>query len=182
MIHNVSIIKQKYLSLTSGAAHVNSALNKVLLHTESLGEDQLPDLFAEDTGIRARRIRGYAMCIHTEPELIQQQEDVNTGKMRNVILTGKGLRKTATFVGTDMEETARMMEEDHEVRANLTTIVEELILPKYRRDDEREKMRDAIEEKVVAEILQGRCKNNPTNPMFEQYCKAAESFFAAHLN
>lgn len=182
MLRNVRNLKEKYLTLTSGAANVNSELNKLLLHTESLGDDRLPDLFSEDPGIRARRIRGYAMCIHTEPELIQQQEDVNTGKMRNVILTGKGLKKTSTYVGTDMEETARMMEDDHETRAKLTAIVEEQILPKYRRDDEREKMRDAIEEQVVAEILQGRCKNNPTHPMFEKYCKAAESFFAAHLS
>lgn len=182
MLRNIGNLKEKYLTLTSGAANVNSELNRMLLHTESIGEDKLPDLFSEDSGIRARRIRGYAMCIHTEPELIQQQEDVNTGRMRNVILTGKGLKKTSTYVGKDMEETARMMEDDHDTRARLTAIVEEQILPKYRRDEERQKMRDAIEEKVVAEILQGRCKNNPTNPMFEQYCKAAESFFAAHLS
>lgn len=181
MIHNVSKLKEKYEMLTSGAANVNSALNKVLLHTESLGSDLLPDLYAEDPKVRARKIRGYAMCIHAQPNLIQQQEDVNTGKIVNVIISGEGLRKTSTRVGADMEETARMMEDDHDIRNKLIKIVDERILPNYRRDDERQKMSEAIEDKVIEEILNGRCKNNPTHPMFETYRDAAESFIEANL-
>lgn len=182
MIQNVTTLKDKYRNLISGAANVNSELNRMLLHSESLGKGLMPDLFQEDPALRSRRIKGYTMRLHSAPDTIIKREDVETGVERNAVAVGQGLKRKTYFVGKDMEETARMMENDHQLRSTLIKYVDDIIMPKYKKNDERKEFRELIENRIVSEILEARCGNNETHPMFKEYCEAAEYVFENELN
>ncbi len=182
MLANVRTLKQKYQTKTSEAANANAELDRMLLHTESLPKGVMPDLFSEDPGLRSRRIKGYAMRLHSDEGTIVSRQDEETGNDRNAIVIGSGLRRKSQFVGRDMEETARMMEEDANLRTMVIKLVDDAIMPKYTRNADRASFREAIENKVVAEILEGRCHNNETNQLFKDYCEAAEYLFENDLN
>lgn len=182
MLANVRTLKQKYLTKISGAANAEAELNRMLLHTESLAPGVMPDLYSEDPGLRSRRIKGYAMRLHSAPDVIVTRQDVETGVDRNAIVLGSGLKRSTHFVGKDMEDTARLMENDQNLRSTIIKYVDEQIMPKYRTNTERAAFREAIENKVVAEILEERCSNNETHPLFKDYCEAAEYIFENELN
>lgn len=175
VIQNLKYLEEQYKALVS-PHNKDAALNKVLLHTESLTSRELPSLFDSDPAERRQQFILQAIKLHSIPNLLHKGVDPESGEEVNIVTIGKGFNAQDVIVGKDAIATTRLLSTDSELRKGLSGFLDDVISEKYPTSKARKEFMGNIENMVCTEVLNA-CGNNRLSPEFKEYVKVAQDYF-----
>jgi len=175
VIQNLNYLKQQYDNLVS-PHNPQSALNKVLLHTETLPSKDLPSLFEADPAERQRAMILLAIKLHSIPGLIHKGVHPETGDEVNVVTIGSGFNASDMIVGKDAVDTARKLSCDAELRRMLPDYLDNQIAERYPTSRAKQELMKQIEDMVCTDVLK-TFGNNRLSPDFREYVTVAQEYF-----
>lgn len=174
VVQNLSHLKNQYDNLVSPHNDL-SKLNAMLLHTESMTSKEFPSLFDADPKDKKKRNILLAIQLHSIPGLIQKGQDPETGDEVNVVTVGTGFDAADYIIGKDAVETAKLIEENKDLRNALTDYIKDQITERYRSAKEKQEFQANIEKMVTTDVLKA-CGNNRLSPVFKEYVDVAKEY------
>lgn len=173
---NLSYMKQKYDNLVN-PNNPKHKLNKVLLHTETLSDQVMPDLFHEGTEWLRKSMLRTAILIHSVENLLKQGVDPETGNPIQSIQIGDLFAggKIHT-VGKDVEITLQKLVDNFEFRNAIVPFIDQFVKTNYKSEREKELLRQRIQNMIETVILP-KVNNNVMDTLFQQYVNAAQDIF-----
>lgn len=169
---NVAFLKEKYDGMVS-EINPKHKLNRALLHTESLDDSVMPDLFVEGPEVMHKKMVKLAILIHSVENLVTQATDPATGNPIHVIQIGGLFDGHSYTIGRNVTETAKMLLNDINLRKALNKYVNEFVAANYRSDMDKQRLQKLIETMIVNVILP-MANNNSLDPLFVEYREAAK--------
>lgn len=169
---NVAFLKDKYDGMVS-EVNPKHKLNRALLHTESLDESVMPDLFVEGPEVMRKKMVKLAILIHSVENLVTQATDPATGNPIYVIQIGSLFDGHSYTIGRNVTETAKMLLNDSNLRKTLTKHVNEFVTANYRSDMDKQHLQKLIETMIITVILP-MANNNTLDALFMEYRDAAK--------
>lgn len=169
---NVAFLKEKYEGMVS-EVNPKHKLNRALLHTESLDDSVMPDLFVEGPEVMRKKMVKLGILIHSVENLVTQATDPATGNPIHVIQIGGLFDGHSYTIGRNVTETATMLLNDFNLRKALTKYVNEFVAGNYRSDMDKQHLQKLIETMIVTVILP-MANNNSLDPLFVEYRDAAK--------
>ena len=171
---NVVHMKEKYNSLTS-EHHPKHRLNRVLLHTESLSNEQMPDLYQESLEAIQARLMRTAILIHSVEGLCQPGVDPATGNPISIIQVGDIFSGGQIYtIGADVTLTLQKLVDDYNFRQGLVKYVNQFVAANYKSDAQKQKLLENIKAMITRVILP-KANNNILDPLFKQYSEAVQA-------
>ena len=152
-------------------------LNKVLLHTETLDDSTMPDLFTEGPEVLHKKMLRTAILMHSVENLFTNGIDPATGNPIQQIQIGSLFRGGESHtVGKDVTETVRLLEDNYNMRKALVKYVDQFVQAHYKSDTEKQRLQELIENMIVSVILP-KANNNNLDPLFQEYVGVANEIF-----
>lgn len=171
-VQNVSYLKEQYDNMTS-EHEVHGKLNKLLLHSESLRDNQLPSLFEEEAGDIRKRMIITAIKAYVTPRLIERGEDQDTGEETNEINVGTRMDEVIYPIGSDFMKTVDKLCEDAMLRGKLTDHIDNACDEAYPKAVDKKQLAQKIENFIFDEVLP-LCGNNKRSPEFTEIKEVAK--------
>ena len=168
---NVAFLKEKYDGMVS-EFNPKHKLNKVLLHTETLDDNIMPDLFTEGPKVLHRKMLRTAILMHSVENLFIKGIDPATGNPIQQIQIGSIFDGTSYTVGKDVTETVKLLENDYNMRKALVKYVDQFIQANYKSDVDKQRLQKLIENMIISVILP-KANNNNLDPLFQEYVGVA---------
>ena len=172
---NVAFLKEKYDGMIS-EFNPKHKLNKVLLHTETLDDNIMPDLFTEGPEVLHKKMLRTAILMHSVENLFTKGIDPATGNPILQIQIGSIFDGTSYTVGKDVTETVTLLENDYKMRKELVKYVDQFVQVNYKNDIEKQHLQKLIENMIVSVILP-KANNNNLDPLFQEYVGVARAIF-----
>ena len=172
---NVAFLKEKYDGMVS-EFNPKHKLNKVLLHTETLDDNIMPDLFTEGPEVLHKKMLRTAILMHSVENLFTNGIDPATGNPIQQIQIGSIFDGTSYTVGKDVTETTKLLENDYNMRKALVKYVDQFVQAHYKSDAEKQRLQKLIENMIVSVILP-KANNNNLDPLFQEYVGVAKEIF-----
>ena len=172
---NVAFLKQKYDGMVS-EFNPKHKLNKVLLHTETLDDSTMPDLFTEGPEVLHKKMLRTAILMHSVENLFTKGIDPATGNQIQQIQIGSIFDGTSYTIGKDVTETTKLLENDYNMRKALVKYVDQFIQANYKSDTEKQRLQKLVENMIVSVILP-KANNNNLDPLFQEYVGVAKEIF-----
>ena len=177
---NVKVCKEKYDALTT-SQNAKSALNRMVLHTESFKED-LPELFEESPdGIKNRIVKklmlAYALGI------VKEQQDPTTGaKFDAIRVPDETFGDTWKPLGKGFVESWNALGQDFALAELLKSQVNKEMAVQARSNDQKAELRKALGQVVQQKILPSPlCENNQFNPNYTKFRNLAMEIIQSEL-
>ncbi len=171
-IQNVSYLKEQYDSMISEHNNYNK-LNRVLLHTESLPDNQLPSLFEESVANVRKRMILVGIKAHLTPGLIEQGVDPETDLPVNIINIGTRMDEENCYVGKDVLQTVEMLIKDVKLREKLAAYIDKACEEHFKGEAGHKAFVKQIEDYLFDEILP-LCGGNKLSDVFKEYKEATK--------
>ena len=172
---NVAFLKEKYAGMVS-EFNPKHKLNKVLLHTETLDDNIMPDLFTEGAEVLHRKMLRTAILMHSVENLFTKGIDPATGNPIQQIQIGSIFDGTSYTVGKDATETVMLLENDYNMRKALVKYVDQFVQANYKSDVDKQRLQKLIENMIISVILP-KANNNNLDPLFQEYVGVAREIF-----
>lgn len=172
---NVAFLKQKYDGMVS-EFNPKHKLNKVLLHTETLDDSIMPDLFTEGPEVLHKKMLRTAILMHSVENLFTKGIDPTTGNPIQQIQIGSIFDGTSYTVGKDVTETTKLLENDYNMRRVLVKYVDQFVQTNYKSDVEKQHLQKLIENMIISVVLP-KANNNNLDPLFQEYVGVAKEIF-----
>jgi len=179
-VTNVKVIKQKYDTLLAAP---DSALNKMVLHTESFKEP-LPSLFEISTVDLFERLQKPVILAYAFG-LIQQKENPVTGAKFDAVNIpdpdglGNGEWKE---LGKTLIQSTKTLAENYALAKNVMSLVDDNLKKNARSNDQKEsvkaEIRTILKEKILASP---ECENNEFNETYKKYIGLCRDIFNNEL-
>lgn len=166
-VQNVKKLSEKYEEMVT-EHNPQSKLNNVLLHTETLPDGTLPNLFEEKADNIRRRVMLTAIKAHLVPGLIEQGEDPRNGRKVYLINIGTRMDEIPCYVGKDVQQTTSQLIDDAKLRQQLTAYIDRACDDAFRGDDGRQLLAKMAEDFLFDEILP-LCGGNKLSDEFKEY-------------
>lgn len=172
---NVAFLKQKYDGMVS-EFNPKHKLNKVLLHTETLDDSIMPDLFTEGPEVLHKKMLRTAILMHSVENLFTKGIDPTTGNPIQQIQIGSIFDGTSYTVGKDVTETTKLLGNDYNMRRVLVKYVDQFVQTNYKSDVEKQHLQKLIENMIISVVLP-KANNNNLDPLFQEYVGVAKEIF-----
>lgn len=176
-VQNVSYLKEQYDNMTS-EHEVHGKLNKLLLHSESLRDNQLPSLFEEEAGDIRKRMIITAIKAYVTPRLIERGEDQDSGEETNEINVGTRMDEVIYQIGSDFMKTVDKLCEDAMLRGKLTDHIDNACDEAYPKAVDKKQLAQKIENFIFDEVLP-LCGNNKRSPEFTEIKEVAKELISS---
>lgn len=172
---NVAFLKEKYNGMIS-EFNPKRKLNKVLLHTETLDDNIMPDLFTEGPEVLHKKMLRTAILMHSVENIFTKAIDPNSGDPIQTIQIGSLFDGKTYQVGQDVMQTVKILESNIETRTVLVKYVDQFVQVSYKSDKEKQRLQKLIENMIVNVILP-KANNNNLDPLFQEYVNVIREIF-----
>lgn len=165
---NVKVCKEKYDALVT-TQNAKSALNRMVLHTESF-KDELPGLFEEDPETIRQKIVKSLMLAYALG-IIKQQQDPTTGaKFDAIRIPDETFGDQWQQLGKGFVESWNALGNDFKLSELLKLQVKKELAVQARSNDQKAELRKALGQVVQTVILPSSlCENNQFNPNYTKF-------------
>lgn len=166
---NVKACKEKYDALVT-PLHPKSALNRMVLHTESF-ETQLPSLFEETPDEIKQRIVKHLMLAYILG-LVQQKENPQTGAHFDAIGIPNANLGDIEWkeMGKDFADSWDALGRDFALAEALQALVKKELTTKARSNEQKAELRKVLAQFIQDKILPSSlCENNTFNPNYAKF-------------
>ena len=123
-VQNINFLKEQYDGMVS-PHNPRGKMNKLLLHTESLSEKELPSILVESKSTLRGQAITLALKAYNIPGMISQGENSKTGDMQSEIIVGTCMGETIFVLGNDFMKTVELLSSDARLRQKLTGHIEQ---------------------------------------------------------
>ena len=176
-VQNVSYLKEQYDNMTS-EHEVHAKINKILLHSESFRDNQLPSLFEEEAGDIRKRMIILAIKAYVTPRLVERGEDQETGEETNEINVGTRMDEVIYNIGPDFMRTVEILCEDAMLRGKLNDYIENACEEAFPKAVDKKKLAQIVEDFIFDTVLP-LCGNNKRSPEFTEMKDVAKELIAS---
>ncbi|MGM9698697.1 MAG: tubulin-like doman-containing protein [Prevotella sp.] len=176
-VQNVSYLKEQYDNMIS-EHEVHGKINKVLLHSESLRDNQLPSLFEEEAGDIRKRMIITAIKAYVTPRLMERGEDEETGEETNEINVGTRMDEVIYQIGADFMKTVDKLCEDAMLRGKLADHIDNACDEAFPKLADKKKLAQIIED-FVFDVVLPLCGNNKRSPEFTEVKEVAKELISS---
>ena len=166
---NVKTAKEKYEALVS-RQNAKSALNKMVLHTESFKDDMLPDLYEIDPNTLRERIVKDLMKAYALGIISEQQDPTTQARFDAVRIPDDTFGDTWKPLGRGFVESWNALGNDFKLSQILKEQVNREMQLRARSNDQKAELRKALGAVVQTKILPSSlCENNQFNPNYTKF-------------
>ncbi len=167
-LSNVKVCKEKYDALVT-SQNSKSALNKMVLHTESF-QEELPGLYEEDANTGKEKIIKPLMLAYALG-IIKQQQDPTTGaKFDAIRIPDETFGDQWKPLGKGFVTSWEALAQDFALRELLKAQVKKELAIQARSNDQKMEIRKALGQVVQTMILPSSlCENNQFNPNYTKF-------------
>ena len=157
---------------------VHAKINKILLHSESFRDNQLPSLFEEEAGDIRKRMIILAIKAYVTPRLVERGEDQETGEETNEINVGTRMDEVIYNIGPDFMRTVEILCEDAMLRGTLNDSIENACEEAFPTAVDKKKLAQIVEDFIFDTVLP-LCGNNKRSPEFTEMKDVAKELIAS---
>lgn len=177
---NVKVCKEKYDTLVT-SQNAKSALNRMVLHTESFKEE-LPELFEESPETIKNKVVKQLMLAYALG-IVKEQQDPTTGaKFDALRIPDETFGDTWKPMGKGFVESWEALGHDFTIAELLKNQVKKEMAMQARSNEQKAELRKALGQVVQTKILPSSlCENNQFNPNYTKFRNLAVEIIQSEL-
>lgn len=177
---NVKVCKEKYDALTT-TQNAKSALNRMVLHTESFKEE-LTSLFEESKDDIKNKIVNQLMLAYALGIIKEQQDSTTGAKFDAFRVPDENFGDQWTPLGKGFIESWEALGNDFKLSEQLKSQVKQEMAVQARSNDQKAELRKALGQVVQTKILPSSlCENNQFNPNYTKFRNLALEIIQSEL-
>jgi hypothetical protein len=177
-VANVKTLSQKYEDMLHAP---DKELNRMVLHTESFADDELPALFEMDTREVEQMMKGSVLLAYAL-DLIKQSSDPTTGRKFDAMKVKDAFGDKWEEVGADILSVTSTVAKNFAQAVRLKKEVESTLKTAARSNDQKAALRQKLIDLVQTRILtHPAVENNEFSPIYQDYRNLCINLFENEL-